>query len=317
MNESVLVTGATGFAGSHLVDLLVQDHSTVIGWHRPGSERPPDKSGARWMTVDILDEAAVRHAIADIRPTVVYHCAGVPHTAESWRAAATTLETNVLGTHYLLKAIIAANLTTRVLIPGSALVYRPSDQPLAEDATIGPQSPYATSKLAQELLAARVAREDALPVFLTRSFNHIGPRQDPSFAASSFARQVARIEAGLDEPVIRVGNLEARRDLTDVRDMVRAYRAIVERGRPGRVYNVCSERAYPISELLERLVVLARVRVHIQTDATRLRPNDMPLLLGSASRIREEVAWTPAIPIDRTLGDLLDYWRGRARAETS
>jgi GDP-4-dehydro-6-deoxy-D-mannose reductase len=317
MNESVLVTGATGFAGSHLVDLLVREHSTVIGWHRPGSERPPDTSSARWMTVDILDELAVRHAIADIRPTVAYHCAGVPHTAESWRAAATTLETNVLGTHNLLTAIIAAHLTTRVLVPGSALVYRPSDQPLAEDSTIGPQSPYGTSKLAQELLAASVAREDALPVFLTRSFNHLGPRQDPSFAASSFARQVARIEARLDEPVIRVGNLEARRDLTDVRDVVHAYWAIVERGRPGKVYNVCSERAYAISEILQRLVVLARVRVDIQTDAARLRPNDVPLLLGSAHRIREEVGWTPAVPIDRTLGDLLDYWRGRTHAETA
>jgi GDP-4-dehydro-6-deoxy-D-mannose reductase len=267
------------------------------------------------MAVDILDEDGVRHAIADMRPTVIYHCAGVARTAESWGEAATTLETNVLGTHYLFQAIVAAHLTTRVLVPGSALVYRPSDHRLAEDAPLGPQNPYATSKLAQELLGARVAREDVVPVFLTRSFNHLGPRQDPSFAAPSFARQVARIEAHLDEPVIHVGNLDARRDLTDVRDVVRAYRAIVERGRPGRVYNVCSGRAYPISEILQRLVVLARVRVQIQPDAARLRPNDVPLVLGSADRIREEVGWTPAIPIEQTLGDLLDYWRGRVSSE--
>jgi len=207
-------------------------------------------------------------------------------------------------------------LKTRVLVPGSALVYRPSDKPLAEDAALGPQSPYATSKLAQELLGARAVLEDELPVFLTRSFNHLGPGQDPSFSASSFARQLARIEAKLDAPVIHVGNLEARRDFTDVRDVVRAYRDIMVRGRTGRIYNVCSERTYSIAEVLQRLMAQVRVRVDIQTDAARMRPNDVPLVLGDARRIRDEVGWTPSISVDRTLSDLLDYWRGRGRDES-
>lgn len=316
MTETVLVTGASGFAGGHLVDLLVHDHQQVIGWHRPGTGPSRDSPERVWMAVDILDPQAVRHAIATTRPATIFHCAGAAHAAQSWYQAATTLETNVLGTHHVFEAIRAERVKARVLVPGSALVYRPSDRPLAEDATIGPQSPYATSKLAQELLSARAAQEDALPVFLTRSFNHLGPRQDPSFFASSFARQLARIEAKLEEPVIHVGNLEARRDLTDVRDVVRAYRDIVARGRPGRVYNVCSERAYPVAEILQRLIALARVRVDIQRDPARMRPNDVPLVLGDARRIRDEVAWTPTTSIDRTLGDLLTYWRGRLRDDS-
>ena len=316
MNETVVVTGASGFAGSHLVDLLVQDHQHVIGWRHRGTDPSRDDPADAWMAVDILDPQAVRTAIATTRPARIYHCAGAADTGQSWLQAAKTLETNVLGTHHVLEAIRAERLNTRVLVPGSALVYRPSDQPLAEDAVIGPRSPYATSKLAQELLGVRAAQEDALPVFLTRSFNHLGPRQDPSFAASSFARQLARIEARLDEPVIHVGNLDARRDLTDVRDVVRAYRDIMARGRAGRVYNVCSERAYPIAEILQRLVALVRVRVDIQTDAARMRPNDVPLVLGDARRIRDEVAWTPTISIDRTLNDLLNYWRGHVREDS-
>lgn len=313
MSETVLVTGASGFAGGHLIDLLLHDRQRIIGWHRPGRDPWRRGSEVQWAAVDILDADAVCRAMADTRPVAIYHCAGSAQTAQSWQHAASTLETNVLGTHHLLEAVRAAHVESRVLVPGSALVYRPSDHALAEEATVGPQSPYATSKLAQELLGLRVAHEAGLPVFLTRSFNHLGPRQDPSFAASSFARQLARIEAKLDPPVIRAGNLEARRDLTDVRDVVRAYREIVSRGRPGKVYNVCSERAYTIAEILHRLVALSGVRVEIQTDATRLRPNDVPLLLGDATRIREDVGWAPMIPIDRTLADLLDYWRGRAR----
>jgi GDP-4-dehydro-6-deoxy-D-mannose reductase len=312
VSEPVLVTGASGFGGSHLVDLLIQEDAPVIGWHRrAGGSR--EANSVRWMAVDVLDAAAVRRAIAETRPAVIYHLAGAAHTAESWRSTANTLESNVIGTHHLLEAVRMAGLSSRVLIPGSALVYRPSTEALSEDSPLGPRSPYATSKLAQERLGLHVAAEDALPVFVTRSFNHAGPRQDSSFSTSSFARQLARIEAGLLEPVIRVGNLDARRDVTDVRDVVRAYKAIVERGRPARPYNVCSGCSYRIADLLQQLVDQAYVRVEIRTEPERMRPNDMPLLLGSARRIQEEVGWAPHITIERTLHDLLDYWRAETR----
>lgn len=265
------------------------------------------------MAVDLLDRAAVCAAIADTKPGMIYHLAGAAHTAESWRSTTSTLATNVLGTHHLLEAIRLAGLTSLVLIPGSALVYRPSTDALDEDSPLGPRSPYATSKLVQERLGLKVAAEDGLPVFVTRSFNHAGPRQDPSFSTSSFARQLARIEAGQEDPVIHVGNLDARRDVTDVRDVVRSYKAIVERGQPARPYNVCSGCAYRIADLLQQLVDQARVHVEIRPDPERMRPNDMPMLLGNPQRINQEVGWTPTIPIEQTMRDLLEYWRGRIR----
>lgn len=306
----VLITGASGFVGGHLIERLTTGGATIIGWYRPGDERPAPVRGVHWREVDIVDRKAVAREIVEHRPSVVYHLAGAAHAGQSWQMAASTLRVNVMGTHHLLEAL-HRETPPPVLIPGSALVYAPSDVALSEDSALGPGSPYATSKLAQEQLGVHASRGGTHSVLLTRSFNHIGPRQDPAFAASSFARQVARIEAGLDAPVIHVGNLEARRDLTDVRDVVRAYIALVDRGTPGRIYNVCSGHAYPVSEILERLVALAGIDVTVQPDPDRLRPSDVPVVLGDATRIREELGWSPEIPIDRTLGDLLDFWRSK------
>jgi GDP-4-dehydro-6-deoxy-D-mannose reductase len=196
-----------------------------------------------------------------------------------------------------------------VLVPSSALVYRSSDRALTESDPLAPASPYGVSKLAQEMLAART--NGALAVAIARPFNHFGPRQDPFFAASGFARRIADIERGRWAPEISVGNLDARRDLTDVRDTVRAYRSILERGVPGRPYNVCTGHAIPIRELLDRLLARARVPIEVKTDPARLRPNDTPLLLGDPTRLRDELGWTPAIPLDQTLDDLLAYWRNQ------
>ena len=322
---AVLVTGAGGFAGSHLVDLLAGSGLAITGWRRSltGSRRAepvearPDASAHQdgptitWRAVDLLDGDAVRRALAELRPDTVYHCGGAAHVGHSWTVARETLAANVLGTHHLLEGLRASGVSSRVLIPGSSLVYRQSDRALTEDDPIGPSSPYALSKLAQEMLGRRGLDEDRQQVFLTRSFNHIGPRQEPSFAAPGFARQIAMIEAGRIEPTIEVGNLEASRDLTDVRDTVRAYRDIVERGRPGVVYNVCSGRAHRIREVLDRLIALSRVKVDVRVDPTRYRPSDTPILLGNPGRLERETAWKPAIPLDQTLSDLLDYCRKR------
>jgi GDP-4-dehydro-6-deoxy-D-mannose reductase len=228
---------------------------------------------------------------------------------KSWSDTRETLATNVLGTHHLLDGLRRAGVSARVLLPGSSYVYKPSDSALSEDDPIGPASPYAWGKLAQEMLGARSIAEDGQQVFLTRSFNHIGPGQDPSFAASAFAKQIALIEKGVSPPVIEVGNLEAMRDLTDVRDTVRAYRDILERGRPGIPYNVCSGKAHKIHDVLDVLVGLSRVPVKIHVDPSRYRPNDTALLLGNPSRLQAETGWQPAIPLTQSLSDLLDYWR--------
>jgi GDP-4-dehydro-6-deoxy-D-mannose reductase len=195
-------------------------------------------------------------------------------------------------------------------------VYATCERAIDEQAALVPNSPYGLSKLAQEMLGRRAAG-DGLAVTTARAFNHFGPRQDPFFVASGFARRIADIEAGRWQPELAVGNLDARRDLTDVRDTVRAYRLILERGQPGRAYNVCSGHAVAVRELVDRLLARARVPIHIRVDPQRYRPNDIPLLLGDPTRIQTELGWRPYIPLDQTIDDLLDYWRARARSSST
>ena len=191
------------------------------------------------------------------------------------------------------------------------MVYRQSDGPLSETAPLQPTSPYGVSKLAQERLGAHATRENQQHVVLARVFNHLGPRQDDSFVTSAFARQIAEIEAGHSAPVLRVGNLEARRDFTDVRDTVRAYELLLARGRPGEPYNVCSGHAYAVGELLATLMSFARRPITVLSDPALYRPSDQALLLGDNTRLREELGWRPTIPIQQSLLDLLEYWRKR------
>lgn len=313
MRGPVLVTGAAGFAGSHLIDLLAAEGADLVAWRRPGGAPPPSTPpGVRWMEVELLDGAAVERAVAGLAPAAVYHCAGAPHVARSWTEVATTYAVNVLATHRLLEALRRAAPGARVVVTGSATIYRPSPGVLTEDSPLGPTSPYATSKLAQELLARQAWQDDGQLVLISRSFNHIGPRQDPSFAAASFARQIAWIEAGRQAPVLAVGNLEAQRDVTDVRDTVRAYAAMMARGRPGTPYNVCSGHAVAIRELLEALLARARVSVQLVQDPARMRPDDVPLMLGSYARLEADTGWRPRHSLDETLDALLEYWRGQS-----
>lgn len=295
--QPVLVTGAGGFAGSHLVEHLTASHR-VVGWTR--------------QTVDLLDRDRVRAAIRDLRPAQIYHCAGVPQVAESWRDTAQPLAGNVLATEHLLDALRRENVRCRVLVTGSATVYAPSAVPISETDPIAPASPYAISKLAQEQLALRAIQEDGLDVVVTRSFNHTGPRQTPAFVAPSMARQIALIERGALEPVIKVGNLDAQRDVTDVRDVVRAYAALMQSGETGIVYNVASGVARPIRAILDALVSRSRVPVRIEIDPARMRPNDVPIVVGNFSRLNASTGWRPEIPFDGMLDDLLSYWRERA-----
>jgi len=304
----IVVTGAAGFAGSHLVDLLAASGADVIGWHRPGGSPPRNSSiGVRWDAVDLLDQEQVCTAMATEQPAAVYHCAGAAHVGRAWDSAGPTFAVNVLGTLHLLQAVERAGGRARLVVPSAAMVYQPADEALTEAHPLMPSSPYGLSKLAQEMLAMR--GNDSLPVLIARPFNHFGPRQDPYFVASGFARRIADIEAGRWAPEISVGNLDARRDLTDVRDTVRAYRMILERGQPGRPYNICSGHAISIRELLDRLIARARVPVEVKVDPARYRPNDLPLLLGDPARLHGELGWAAEIPLERTLDDLLEYWR--------
>ena len=303
----VLVTGATGFAGSHLLERLPSD-APVVAWARPGG-RPaqPASPHIEWQAVDLLDRAAVAHAIASARPTLVYHLAGVPHVGSSFDNPARPLAINAIGTHNLLTAVGSEAPGARVVVVTSAMIYRPSGEPHTEESDKLPSSPYGLSKLAQDRLAA-LAGADGLNVVVARPFNHTGARQSPTFAVSGFAQQIARIEAGREEPVLRVGNLDAERDISDVRDVVDGYAVIAARGQAGVPYNVCSGRAWRIGDLLDKLLQRARVRVRVETEEARMRPVELPRLVGDNTRLRA-LGWAPRIPLESTLDDVLEHWR--------
>ena len=315
------MTGAAGFAGGHLLDLLAGDGCPIVAWHRPGGTPPPapvaqgadperrPATRVTWEAVDLLDREAVRDALRRIRPQAVYHCAGAAHVGRSWTTVESTFAVNVRGTHHLIEGLRDVGLNARVLLPGSASVYAPSDEPLREDHPLAPANPYGFSKLAQEMVGCW--NPGGPDVLIARAFNHFGPRQETGFVAADFARRIADIEAGRWKPVIAVGNIDAKRDLTDVRDTVRAYKVILERGTPGRAYNVCSGTAIAVRDLLDMMLARARLRIEVTVDPARIRPSDQTIVVGDPRRLRDELGWAPSIPIEQTVDDLLAFWRSR------
>jgi GDP-4-dehydro-6-deoxy-D-mannose reductase len=291
--DRVLVTGSAGFVGRHLLDRLAADNVTV-------SE----------LSGDIRDGAALRTQLAAATPDAIVHLAAASSVASSWRERRETWDVNVTGTLELLLAIEERCPGARVLVVSSAEVYGavPADhQPIDEGRVLAPASPYGASKAAAEQAVA-ATRLDAV---IARPFPHIGPGQSETFALPSFAAQIARIERGESEPVLRVGNLEARRDLTDVRDVVDAYVRLLGLAEPAPVYNVARGHAIAIGEALERLLALSQVPIRIEVDPSRLRPSDIALLSGDAARLRADTGWQPTRELDRSLADLLASFRNQ------
>ena len=309
---ATIVTGATGFVGSHVLDRLA-DRAPLVAWYRQGGTRPDPARHLDWRPVDLTDGESVARALDEVEPAQIFHLAGAPNIATSWRSALSHLKINALGTHYLLDAVRRSGLPCRVLVVSSGQIYQPSDEPLDEDAPLVPPSPYGFSKLAADLLALDAARQEGLDVVVARPFNHAGPRQAPEFAVSSFARQIARIEAGLVPPELAVGNLNARRDITDVRDVADAYVRLMDNGVAGRAYNICSGRAWRMRDLLDELLHQSPVRIDVRLDTDRLRPHDVPIVQGDATRMRAELGWIPTIGVEQTLADTLEWWRQRVR----
>ncbi len=316
-----LITGMTGFAGSHLAEYLLAEHPDVevYGTHRWRSrmenvEHLRDK--VKLLEADLRDYTSMHAALERSRPDVIFHLAAQSFVPSSWTAPNDTLTTNVSGQTNLFEAVRALRLDPVIQIACSSEQYGlvlPGETPIKETNPLRPLSPYAVSKVAQDYLGYQYFQSYGLKVVRTRGFNHTGPRRGHVFVTSNFCSQVAAIEMGLQEPVIRVGNIDAIRDFTDVRDMVRAYWLAVTKAKPGEVYNIATGNGIVIREMLERLIGLAKVEVKIETDPERLRPSDVEVLIGDASKFKADTGWEPRIPFDQTLRDLLDYWRHTLR----
>ena len=309
----ILVTGAAGFVASHLGEMSAdRDDLELVGLQRPTSvTRTLPRGFVAGVEADLLDPDRLRDAVSEAKPDTIIHLAGQSSVHESYRNPGGTLLVNVLGTQHLLFAAEKAQVR-RVLVVGSADEYgdvTPEDVPLREDRPLAPLSPYAVSRVAQGALCSEFSRRKTVEIVRTRTFPHTGKRRGAVFAESSFARQIAEIELERAAPVILVGNLDAIRDFSDVREVIHAYLLLLERGASGAVYNVCSGRGVMMREILGALVALSSVKVDVQVDPSRLRPSDLKVLVGDPSRLRAAIDFAPSGKLDGALSDLLADWR--------
>jgi GDP-4-dehydro-6-deoxy-D-mannose reductase len=344
----VLITGVTGMAGSHLAEYIlklpdVQVYGTYR-WRSPmdnlseltaagrvnriasgGNVRSAGElsetvkrdsvaGSLNLILADLTDASSIRRLIAGVRPDRIFHLAAQTFVPASWNAPAETMNLNVIGQVNLFESIREAEIRPLVHVAGSSeeygLVY-PNEVPMSESNPLRPLSPYAVSKVAQEMLAWQYWQSYGLQTIVTRGFNHTGPRRGENFVTSSYALQIAQIERGLRPPIVDVGDVESKRDWSDVRDIVRGYWLALERGRPGEVYNIGSGVCLSAREMLDVLLRHTDRKVEVRIDSSRLRPSDVKILWADASKIERETGWRPEIPFETTMRDLLEYWRRR------
>lgn len=313
-----LITGVGGFVGSHLASYLVGEAGLDV-W---GLDLVEGRAAALRPRITLhvgdvlMDLPALQDLFAAEQPDYVFHLAAQAFVPSSWKDPWITLENNIRGQLNVLLAAVAMERFPRILVVGSADEYGivfPEELPISETNPLRPNSPYAVSKVAQDMMGYQYYASHKLPVVRVRPFNHIGPGQSPAFVTADFAKQIAEVEAGLREPVMRVGNLEARRDFSDVRDIIRGYYLALSEGEPGEVYNLGAERSYSIRQVLDGLLALSETRVTVEQDPTRLRPSDVPEILADCAKFRSRTGWRAEIPLERSLKDILDYWRSRIR----
>jgi GDP-4-dehydro-6-deoxy-D-mannose reductase len=344
----VLITGVTGMAGSHLAEYLLQVGGiqvfasyrwrsrmdnledlkaqgrlntigdgasfTNVDQLREMVERAARPDALNLLEADLTDGTSTRRLIEAVKPDRIFHLAAQSYVPASWSRPAATLNTNIMGQLNLLEAVREAGIDPLIHIAGSSEEYglvHPDEVPIKETNPLRPLSPYAVSKVSQEMLALQYFHSYGLKTVVTRAFNHEGPRRGHVFVTSSLARQIAEIERGRRPPILTVGDLSIQRDWSDVRDVVRAYHLALEKGIPGEVYNIGSGSSMAVGQMLELLLSLTSARVEVRQDPSRLRPSDVRILLADVSKFRAQTGWEPRIPFSKTLQDLLDYWRQR------
>lgn len=330
MNEpkTVLITGMTGFVGSHLVEYILANHPSVsivgfVRWRSPKENIAHliDNPSLTLAFGDLLDLSSVKRALAEHRPDTIFHLAAQSYVDFSFIAPIHTLETNIIGTANLLQAVKEmkdeSGYDPVIHICSSSEVYgqvREDEIPITESNPFRPASPYAVSKVGEDMIALQYWLSWKIKTIRTRMFTHTGPRRGEVFVVSNFSQQIAKIESGIVEPVIKVGNLESVRTFSDVRDAVHAYWLLVTRCEPGEVYNIGGKETMTIREMLNKLRALSSVKnIRVEVDPKRLRPSDVTLQIPSTEKFRTATGWEPKIPFEKTLQDSLNYWRNRYR----
>lgn len=303
-----LITGIDGFVGYYLAKHLIEEGDEVFG-----TTILPNytNEGVKLYQMNLLEADVVEEVIAEVKPDAIYHLAGQSAVGLSWQKPALTMDINVNGTINLLEAVRKQQFNTKVLVIGSSDEYGPvaaEECPIKEEKAVRPVSPYGISKVAQEQIAGLYAKAYGMQVVMTRSFNHIGPRQGKNFVVADFASKIVEIERGA-EPILKVGNLEAYRDFTDVRDIVRGYHLLIQYGKTGEVYNIGSGTPIKIREILDILIGLSTANIKVELDKERLRPSDVPLMQCDNTKIKTDTGWSTVNDIHLTLRDTLNYWR--------
>ncbi len=315
----VLITGITGFAGSHLAEYILNKHPEaevfgIVRWRSRMENVAAFRDRVELCEADLKDMVSLQGCLAHIKPDRIFHLAAQSFVPTSWTCPGETFAINATGQINLFQALLGLKQMPLIQVAGSSEEYGqvyPDEIPMKETNPLRPLSPYAVSKVAQDLLGFQYFKSYGLPVVRTRGFNHTGPRRGEVFVTSSLAKQIAEIEKKKKEPTLRIGNMEAQRDFTDVRDMVEAYWLSLEKGEPGEVYNIGSGFARTVREVLDTLISLSGLEVRVEVDPKRLRPSDVPILLADSSKFTGRTGWKPRIPFEQTLRDLLDYWRER------
>lgn len=312
MDKKILITGTSGFVGNHLIDnLITHGEKKIYGTFF--SENKDLKKEVEYIKVDLRNEDEVFDLIEKIKPDILYHLAAFTSASESFLSPKETFINNVSSQINILEAIKKNNLLdTKILLTSSAEVYgnvAKEDLPINEETVFNPTNPYAVSKLAQDFLGKQYFLSYGLKIIIMRPFNHIGPGQSDKFVVSSFAKKIAEIEKGKREPILPVGNLESKRDFTDVRDIVKAYALILEKGEFGQVYNIGSGKSHKISDILNMLLTYSSAKIKVEQDPKLLRPMDNPDLVCNFEKLEKVTGWKPEIDLEKTLKDTLDYWR--------
>ena len=309
-----LITGITGFVGSHLAEHLISEGHDVYGtmrWRSRLDNINHIKNKINFIETDIRDSYSIEKAIKTVEPDVIFHLAAQSFVHTSFHALQETLSTNIIGTVNLLEAVRTSKTDPVIQIAGSSEEYGlvlPNETPIKETNQLRPLSPYAVSKIAQDFLGYQYHKSYGIKVVRTRAFNIVGPRSAEKIVTAAFAKQIAEIENGAD-PVIHVGNIDSYRDFTDVRDIVRAYVLAVDKCDYGEAYNICSGKTWKIREVLQILLSMSSKKIEVKEDPARMRPSDVEILLGDYTKFKNKTGWTPNIPFEHSMKDVMNYWR--------